>query len=68
MDFADLTPLDTRHFVYSANRAGCLRLITCLRSLTTESGRAFKQFTVLDLVDPDRPDEYALRNAGSFRG
>ncbi|KAJ1492858.1 hypothetical protein T484DRAFT_2872066 [Baffinella frigidus] len=67
MDLTDLTPLDTRHFVYSANRAGCTRLITCLNSLKTESGKEFKQFTVLDLVDPDRPDEYALRNAGDLK-
>ena len=66
MDLSDLTRLDTRHFVYSANRAGCTRLITCLARI--DKGRAFKQFKVADLVDPDMPDEYALRDAGSTPG
>ena len=65
MDLSDLTRLDTRHFVYSANRAGCTRLVTCLARI--DKGRAFKQFKVADLVDPDMPDEYALRDAGWWR-
>ncbi|KAJ1483366.1 hypothetical protein T484DRAFT_1950170 [Baffinella frigidus] len=67
MDLTDLTPLDTRHFVYSANRAGCTRLITCLNNLKMDSGRAFKQFTVDDLKDPANPDEYMLRDAGDLK-